>query len=88
MKHTNLSLAGVTAGLFLTVGSWFRYFVLYPDLDKALYFGIIGILIIAASWNYAGRIELKKEIKQTQTILNNVEEWIIDKEKGRKNETN
>jgi len=86
MKHTNLSLAGVTFGIFLTVGSWFRYFVLYPDPDKALFFGIIGILIIAASWNYAGRIALKEDINKVEQTLISVEEWIVDKNNEEKNE--
>ena len=88
MKQTNLSLAGITAGLFLTVGSWYRYFILVPDLDKALYFGIMGLMIVAIFWNYAGRIQLNKDIKNTQITLRDVEEWIVDKEKEKEDETN
>ncbi len=88
MKQTNLSTIGITAGLFLTVGVWFRYFILYPDLDKALFFGLIGLMIIAISWNYAGRVQLDKEIKKTQITLRDVEEWIVDKVKEDEDEIN
>ena len=58
MKQTNLSSCGIMFGIILTITTWIRYFVLYPDLDKALFFGLIGLIIIVISWNYAGRIEL------------------------------
>lgn len=76
MKQTNLSLAGITFGLFLTVGSWFRYFVLVPDPDKALFFGLIGLIIIGVAWNYAGRIMLKERIEKLENVLTLVEDYI------------
>jgi len=81
MKQTNLSLAGIIFGIFLTFGTWFRYFVLYPDMDKAFFFGIFGLMIIAVFWNYAGRIQLDKDIKKLEQTLTSVEEWIVDKNK-------
>lgn len=78
MKQTNSSFTGVCFGCALVFGSWFRYFVLYPDLDKAFFFGLIGLMIIIISWNYAGRIQLSKEIKSVKETLNSVEEWLID----------
>ena len=88
MEQTNWSLAGIAAGIFLTVGSWFRYFVLYPDLDKALFFGLIGLIVIAISWNYAGRIVLIKKIDKLEQTLTAVEEWIVDKNKEVEDATN
>ena len=84
MKQTNLSLAGITAGLFLAVGSWFRYFILVPDPDKGLFFGLIGLIIIAVSWNYAGRISLKEKIEKLENTLTSVEEWIVDNNLNKK----
>ena len=88
MKHTNLSLAGIIAGLFLAVGSWFRYFILVPDPDKGLFFGLIGLIIIGVSWNYAGRISLKEKIEKLENTLISVEEWIVDKNNEDKNDNN
>ena len=81
MKQTNLSLSGIIFGIFLTFGTWFRYFVLYPDVDKAFFFGIFGLMIIAVFWNYTGRIQLDKDIKKLEQTLISVEEWIVDKNK-------
>jgi len=86
MKQTNLSLAGVTGGLFLAVGAGLRYFILYPDPDKGFFFGLIGLIIIAVSWNYAGRVQLDKDIKKLEETLTSVEEWIVDKDKENKDE--
>ena len=79
MRQTNLSLAGILFGLFISLSSQVRYFILYPDLDKALFFGLIGLMIIAISWNYAGRIELDNKIEKLEQTLTSVEEWIADK---------
>jgi len=79
MKQTNLSLCGTLFGLCIANGSWIRYFILYPDPDKALFFGLIGLMIIAISWNYAGRIQLQKDIDRIEQTLTSVEEWLADK---------
>ena len=79
MRQTNLSLVGIVFGLFISLSSWVRYFILYPDLDKALFFGLIGLMIIAISWNYAGRIELNNKIEKMEQTLTSVEEWLVDK---------
>jgi len=76
MKQTNLSTAGIFFGLCITLGTWIRYFVLYPDPDKAIFFGLIGLIIVVISWNYAGRIQLDDDIKNLETKVNCVEEYI------------
>jgi len=81
MKQTNLSLAGIICGLVLTLSVWIRYFILCPDTDKALFFGLIGLIVVVISWNYAGRIQLDKDIKKIEQTLTSVEEWIVDKNK-------
>jgi len=88
MQHTNLSLLGVIFGIFLSIGTGMRYFVLYPDLDKALFFGLIGIIVIAVSWNYAGRIELDNKINRIEQTLTSIEEWLADKNYEETNDTN
>jgi len=79
MKHTNLSLAGVLFGLFMFCCTSIRYFILYPDPDKAIFFGFFGLMIVAISWNYAGRIELEEKIDKIEQTLTSVEEWLVDK---------
>jgi len=79
MNQTNLSLAGIIFGIVLTSTTWIRYFILFPDTDKAIFFGLIGLIIIAVSWNYAGRIELDNKIDKIEQTLTSVEEWLVDK---------
>jgi len=86
MKQTNLSLAGITTGVFIVITSQIRYFILYPDIDKGFFFAIIGLLIMAVSWNYAGRVQLDKDIKKLEQTLTSVEEWIVDKNKENEDE--
>ena len=85
MEQTNLSLCGIMFGIILTTTSWIRYFILVPDTDKAIFFGVIGLIIIAVSWNYAGRIQLDKKIDKIEQTLTSVEEWIVDKNNDEKN---
>ena len=80
MEHTNLSLAGVIFGLFVACAAGVRYFILWPDPDKGIFFALIGLIIIAVSWNYAGRVELQHEIEKLQITLIDVEQYIVDKE--------
>ena len=78
MEHTNLSLAGVIFGLFVTCSAGIRYFILWPDPDKGIFFALIGLIIIAVSWNYAGRVEIQHEIEKLQITLTDVEQYIVD----------
>ena len=81
MKHTNLSLAGVVFGLFITGSAAVRYFVLYSDIDKGIFFVLIGLIIVAVSWNYAGRIQLYENIKKLRNTLTDLEQWAVDNKK-------
>ena len=78
MKQTNLSWAGILLGLGITVSTGIRYWIMWPDPDKAFFFGLIGVMIIAISWNYAGRVRLQEEIEKLENTLTSVEEWIVD----------
>jgi len=49
---SNISKAGFIAGLIFSIGSFVRYYILYPDLDKAIVYCIIGLGICFASWVY------------------------------------
>lgn len=52
MKISNWSIVGILAGLTFSIGSFIRYYILYPDLDKAITDVIIGLLICAVSFLY------------------------------------
>jgi len=81
MQQTNLSEAGILFGIIIFICSLVRYFIMWPDIDKAFFFSLVGLIIIAVSWNYAGRIQLDKNMKKLEQTLTSVEEWIVDKDK-------
>ena len=78
MKHTNLSLFGVFLGLLIACSAGIRYFILFPDTDKGLFFALIGLIIIGVAWNYAGRVEMQNEIEHLEIVLTDVEQYIVD----------
>lgn len=69
MKLTNWSVLGIIFGILLFIATEIRYFVLYPDLDKALYFGIISILIVAISWHHSSITNLSRTLDDVETYL-------------------
>ena len=79
MKLTNLSAAGAYFGLGLAMSSWVRYFIIFPDLDKAFFFGLIGLIIIGISWNYVGRVQLNNDIEKLNNTLTDLEQYVADK---------
>lgn len=79
MDQTNLSLAGIIFGMFIFFSAGIRYFILYPDPDKGLFFALIGLIIIAVSWNYAGRNMLVEKIETLNNTLTDLEQYIVDK---------
>ena len=85
MEQTNLSWAGMLLGAFIAISSSIRYGLIWADPDKGFFFGLIGLMIIAISWNYAGRVGLQKEIEKLENTLTSVEEWIVDKNKKEEN---
>jgi len=72
MRINKLSVIGIISGSVLMLSSWIRYFIIYPDLDKAIIYGTVGVLIIAVAYLY-------DRLRQAETSLLAVEEYIQDK---------
>jgi len=70
----NFSKVGLFTGMLLSVGMFIRYFVIYSDTSQGLLYIFAGASIMAFSWLY--EVTKKLEIK-----LNDLEEYIVDKEK-------
>ena len=51
-RISNFSLVGYIIGIAFALLSSIRYFLLFPDLDRALVYVGIGIIICALSWTY------------------------------------
>jgi len=69
MKISKLSLTGMTFGGIFTISSWLRYFVLYPDLDRALVYGLLGIVIITISYFYSLIVNLTNTLYDVEVYL-------------------
>jgi len=72
MRFDNLSMAGIMLGALFTVLSALRYFAIYPDLDKALAYCAIGVLVMAVSFVYG------RQRKINDTLLA-VEDYLADR---------
>jgi len=71
MKISNWSLAGMIAGLIFAVGSFIRYWIYYPDLDRVIVYVIMGILIFAVSFLYNRLIWLGHTLEGVEEYLAN-----------------
>ena len=69
MKISKLSLTGMIFGGIFAISSWLRYFVLYPDLDRALVYGLLGVVIIAISYFYNLIINLTNTLYDVEVYL-------------------
>ncbi|MCR4285221.1 MAG: hypothetical protein NUV97_04245 [archaeon] len=72
MKFNNLSLVGMLGGFIFTILAGLRYFALYPDLDRALAYCVLGFLVIGISFVY-GRLRMAED-----TLLA-VENYLADR---------
>jgi len=73
MIKSNFSKAGIVFGFLFSLLSAIRYFAMYPDLDKALVYVLIGAVIIAISYLY-------NEILEIRNTLIALENYLADKE--------
>jgi hypothetical protein len=72
MKTNNFSVFGILAGGVFTLFAGLRYFVIWPDLDRALAYVTMGLVIIAISWLY-------DQQRRTNNTLLAVENYLADR---------
>jgi len=75
-KPSNWSICGMAFGLLFSLLSSIRYFVMYPDEDKAIVYAIIGLIIVGLSWLYNRQLQISNTITA-------IEDYLADMEKGR-----
>ena len=72
MKISTWSLAGYLIGLIFSAGSFIRYYILYPDLDKSIAYVLLGLIICGLAWLY------NKQLNQSNDIIA-IEDYLDDK---------
>jgi len=68
-KISNWSKVGYLAGIGFSLFSAIRYFLLFPDTDKALVYIIIGGLICSVAWLYNKRLDLDNRLSGVEDYL-------------------
>jgi hypothetical protein len=68
-KISNWSIAGFVVGAVWAIGTFWRYFVMYPDMDRAITYPIIGILICGLAFLYNRTVEQGNSIKAMEAYL-------------------
>jgi len=71
-KISHWSILGYIIGIAFALFSSIRYFLLYPDLDKALVYVGIGLIVCSLSWLY------NKQLEQSNTI-DAMSEYLADR---------
>jgi len=72
-KVSNWSLLGYILGAAFSIFSGIRYFLIYPDTDRALVYVGIGIIVCGLAFLYNRSVEQGRSIQA-------VEDYISDKE--------
>jgi hypothetical protein len=68
-KISNWSLVGYLIGGAFSIFSAIRYFVLYPDTDKAIVYILIGFIICSLAWEYNKQIQLDNSLSYVEDYL-------------------
>ena len=68
-KISNWSLLGYIIGIAFALFSSIRYFLLFPDTDRALVYVGIGIIVCGLSWVYNKLLEHENTIEAMSEYL-------------------
>jgi len=68
-KISNWSILGYIIGILFALFSSIRYFLLYPDLDRALVYVGIGGIICGLSWLYNKQLQHSISIEAINDYL-------------------
>lgn len=68
-KISGWSLLGYIAGTVFALGSFIRYYVIYPDLDRAIVYTLMGLIICALAWLYNKQLQHGHELESIGDYL-------------------
>lgn len=68
-KISKWTIVGYIGGLVFTLTALYRYLNLLPDYDRAISYGMIGILIMCVSWLYNNQLNKQHKIDAIEEYL-------------------
>ena len=68
-KPSTWSLVGYVVGFLFSLFSAVRYFLIWPDLDRAIVYTLIGVIIMALSWLYNRQLNLSNTVTAIEDYL-------------------
>jgi len=68
-KISNWSILGYIIGIIFALFSSIRYFLLYPDLDRALVYVGIGLIMCGLAWLYNKQLQHSISIEAINDYL-------------------
>ena len=77
---SNWSMMGYLVGGAFSLLSAIRYFVMWPDMDKAIVYITIGGLICCVSWLYGQNLEKGNKLAALQERQAEIEDLLKEKE--------
>lgn len=66
---SNWSKLGYMFGATFSLASIVRYYVMFPDLDRAFVYGLIGLIICGLAFLYNHQLEQDKSILSMEDYL-------------------
>lgn len=66
----------MSAGIFFTIFSAIRYYLLFPDLDRLIAYSVIGVLIIGLGWCHKSIAKLNDENMRQWQFLDTLDKRV------------
>lgn len=76
--YSKWSLAGIIVGAIFSLGSFVRYFVIYPDPDRAFVYTMVGIIIMFIFYLYNERIKSDKRVEINEEAVRGLEDVVAE----------
>ena len=77
-QRSHLAIVGFVIGLSFTILSSIRYFLIFYDLDRALSYSVIGVLIMAVAFLYERSRDNSDRLTKVENYLG---EWNLENKK-------
>ena len=76
MTTPKISLIGYLIGLVVIAVTVYRYYFLYPDIDKLIGYTLLGISVIGIFFNYNRGLNVNRRLDYIDDLM---EEYIKEK---------